>query len=434
MRADPARAAAPADARPPAGTSALEALLGGEVALAPGAVRHPGEMEVDVALVGGGGAGLSLVIALDRLLNAADAPARRPSIAIIDPVHRRENDRTWCFWDDGINPLETIIHQHWNRIALVGTDGAEQVHTLRGLRYAMIRGEDFYALADDAAARLGAVRMPVAVDEVTDGDQWATVRAGEARVRARWVFDSRPAAPVQPGRTALLQHFRGWYLRFHHDALDPSLATLMDFTVPQPRHGTAFCYVLPSDRRRALIEYTEFSRGVLPGHEYDAALEGYLRERWGSGGAPGTYTIEQVEQGVVPMTDAVFGRTAGRRVFRLGTAGGATRPATGYTFAPMQRQAEAVARALLAGRRPVPPAPHRPRHRWLDAVMLRALDRGHIGGAELFPRLFERAGAERVLAFLDGAASPAADLAVVRSAPIGPMVRAAVEDVRDRLS
>ncbi len=297
----------------------------------------------------------------------------------------------------------------------------------------MVRSADFYALADDAAARIGAVRVPVAVDEIVDGPDHAVIHAGSEQIRARWVFDSRPVRPTRPGRTTLLQHFRGWRVAFHHAALDPELPVLMDFSVPQPERGTAFCYVLPTDRRTGLIEYTLFSRERLPSAAYDDALQNYLVDRWGTGGAPGTYRIEEIEDGVIPMSDAVFSSRVGERVFRLGTAGGATRPSTGYTFAAMQRQAEQIAAALLAGRRPTPPRPHARRHRWLDAVMLRALDRGHLEGAELFTRLFDRNPADRVLRFLDGGTGPLGELALIGSAPIGPMVRAATGDVSDRI-
>jgi lycopene beta-cyclase len=89
---------------------------------------------------------------------------------------------------------------------------------------------------------------------------------------------------------------------------------------------------------------------------------------------------------------------------------------------------------LLAGRRPTPPAPHHGRHRWLDAVLLRALDSGEVDGAELFTRLFDRNPAERVLKFLDGTGSPLGDLAMIATAPVGPMSRAALKDLSGRLS
>jgi lycopene beta-cyclase len=229
----------------------------------------------------------------------------------------------------------------------------------------------------------------------------------------------------------LLQHFRGWTVRFDRPVLDAALATLMDFQIPQPERGVAFAYCLPLDDRRALVEYTEFSRERLPSDDYDRALRGYLRRRWDVEPGHGV-EVEAVEDGVIPMTDAPFASRVGKRVFRLGTAGGATRPSTGYTFAAMNRQADVVANLLLAGRTPVPPPPYRARHRWMDAVLLRALDRGYVRGPELFTALFADNPSDRVVRFLDGLSGPIDDLALMRTTPMPPMMRSAFEDVGAR--
>jgi lycopene beta-cyclase len=378
--------------------------------------RQSGGVEVDLAVVGAGGAGLSLLVQLDRQLVGSADP---PSVVLVDPVHRRGNDRTWCFWDGGTNDVEAAVHRAWNRVELVDARGRSRVLDLAPLRYVMVRSADFYALADDAAARLSAVRIPAVADEVGDG----LVRAGGLTVRARWIVDSRPAVPVRPATTALIQHFRGWTVRFPHDVFDPDLPVLMDFSVPQPGHGVAFGYVLPSGPRRALVEYTLFSGSMLSDQEYDQGLHAYLYRRYGA--APTDYVIEHREAGAIPMTDAVHGRRAGASTFRIGTAGGATRGSTGYTFAAMQRQAAAMAGALLAGEEPLPPPAYPGRHRWMDAVMLRALDQGLTTGPDLFVRLFDRNPPERVLRFLDGSTSFAEDLALMRTAPVLAMGRAA---------
>jgi lycopene beta-cyclase len=391
------------------------------------------QTEVDVAIVGAGGAGLSLVMALER---AASSGRRPPSIVVIDPIHRREADRTWCWWgsESANHQLAQLAHRSWSRMELVDRAGGSQVHELGDLRYLMLRSSDFYAEADAALGRLGASsglggsnRVTGTVDRIDDGPERAVIHVGERRIRARWVFDSHPAAPRRPGSTLLLQHFRGWTVRFDQPRLDAGLATLMDFRVPQPQRGVAFGYCLPLDRRRALVEYTEFGRERLPSADYDQALRGYLHRRWGVEPGHGV-EVEAVEDGVIPMTDAPFARQVGARVFRLGTAGGATRPSTGYTFAAMQRQASLIAALLLDGRTPRPPPPYPARHRWLDAVLLRALDQGYVDGPELFTGLFASNPSERVVRFLDGLSSPRDELAVMRSAPMLPMVRATIED------
>ena len=390
-------------------------------------------MDVDLAIVGAGGAGLSLVLALDRLAaGAAGAGRSQLTIALVDPVHRVANDRTWCFWDragDLRSAVGDAVHRTWSQVLLVDQAGRERVLPLDDLRYLMVRSADLYALADAAAARLGVTRVAAAVESVSDGPDRATVRVAGQEIRAQWVFDSRPSPARLPGNVTLLQHFRGWTVRFDRPGFDPELPVLMDFSVPQPARGVAFGYVLPSDACTGLVEYTEFSRDRLAGAAYDGALRAYLDRRWAGAG----YAIEDVEDGAIPMTDAVFARRAGQRVFRLGTAGGATRPSTGYTFAAMQRQAASVAAALLAGRDPEPPAPHQLRHRWMDAVLLRAIDRSYLDGAALFTRLFEANRPARVLDFLDGATTLGQDLALMRSAPLLPMTRATVDDAAARI-
>ena len=139
-----------------------------------------------------------------------------------------------------------------------------------------------------------------------------------------------------------------------------------------------------------------------------------------------------MEQGAIPMTDAPFARRVGERVFRLGAAGGATRPSTGYTFAAAQRQARTVASALRDGRDPEPPPAYPSRALRMDAVLLRALDGGFLDGADFFARLFERQPVERVLRFLDGTTTLREDLAVMASAPRAPMVRAVLAGALDR--
>lgn len=384
--------------------------------------------DVDVAIVGAGGAGLSLLVQL---------ALRGPSglrVALIDPVQRAGNDRTWCFWDDGSSDVEAAVCRSWQHIQLMDTSGRSRSLDLRPMRYVMVRSADFYRLADQAAEQLGAVRLMAEVQSVRDGVDAAVVHTAQGDVGARWVFDSRPAPPERPGATTLLQHFRGWVVSTQQDTFEAELATLMDFSTPQPGRGLSFGYCLPIDNRRALLEYTEFSPQVLTSPAYDIALSGYAERVLGRVGLTrADVVVEEVENGVIPMSDARFTRAVGRRIFRLGTAGGATRGSTGYTFSAMQRQARHVATALAQGRTPVPPAAYPARHRWMDSVLLRALDQGLVDGPAFLLRLFERNPAPWVLRFLDGLSSPVEELAVMRSAPMPAMVRATARDAGWRL-
>ncbi|KUJ44705.1 lycopene cyclase family protein [Micromonospora maris] len=381
-------------------------------------------LEVDLALLGGGGAASLVLAALAR------HGVRDLRIAVVDPVHRRGQDRTWAFWDRPGNDLDELLSASWSRVEVV-TAERQRVLDVAPLRYAMLRSSPIYDRAAEAERLLGVTRVVASADTVTDhGDGVLVGGTDGPALRAGWVLDSRPRPPERPGRTNWLQHFRGWWLAADRPLFDPTRAVLMDFRTPQPTRGVSFGYVLPVSSRYALVEYTEFSPHLLTGAAYDRALGGYCDLL---GLDPARFTVGEVENGVIPMTDGPFVARPSPRVVRLGTAGGATRPSTGFTFAAMYRQADQVARALAAGGPPVPGPAYPPRHRWMDAVALRALDRDLVDGPAFFARLFDRNPASRVLRFLDGATTVAEDLAVMNSTRLVPMAAAAVGDAAGRL-
>ncbi|WP_235033031.1 lycopene cyclase family protein [Streptomyces sp. WAC05374] len=388
----------------------------------------------DVVILGGGAAGLSLAHRLTRNGTA--------TVVVVEPPDGplRPPERTWCYWDRETGDLDAAVSASWPRLRVHGTDGDEVTVDPAPFRYHMVRSARFERLVHSLLAQSPGARVlratAGAVRSVPDGAEVrCTAPDGRAvTLHARHVFDSRPLPALPPARTLLLQHFRGWFVRTATERFDPLVADLMDFRVPQPRHGLAFGYVLPLAPDRALVEYTQFSRAPLSTEAYEEALGHYGREVL----RLGAFRVEASEQGVIPMTDARFPRRVGPAVFRIGTAGGATRPATGYTFAAVQRQSRAVAAALRhrthpAGRRDgshgeeLLPAPHGRRALAMDAVLLRALDTGRIDGPAFFTGLFRRTPPERLLRFLDGATSLREELGIGLRTPVGPMLRTAAE-------
>ncbi|CAM5318885.1 hypothetical protein SROCM77S_01195 [Streptomyces rochei] len=384
-------------------------------------------VDADIVVVGAGAAGLSLT---HRLATHG----AHPSVVLIDPPPGplRPPQRTWCFWETGPGRYDAAATASWEWLRVRGRDGAEVLRHIAPARYKMIRSDDFEALVDrDLKDRPGLRRLEATVGTVTalpDGTARVTAEDAAGRrveLRARWVFDSRPLRRLPPARSLLLQHFRGWFVRAERPVFDPAVADLMDFRTRQPEHGLSFGYVLPTGRHTALVEYTGFGAAPLPSEAYERELEDYTRRVLRTGAVQ----VLSTEQGVIPMTDAVFDRRVPglASVFRVGGAGGATRASTGYTFAAVQRQSDAIARAVRAGRRPVPPRAHPTRARLMDAVLLRALDTGRVDGPDLFFRLFERVPAGRLLRFLDGRSRWYEDLAVGVRTPVLPMLRTAAE-------
>lgn len=377
----------------------------------------------DVVIVGAGAAGLSLAYHL-----CAPGGAVPLSVLLVDapPGPLRPPPRTWCYWEPPGGPYDSALAASWPRLRVRAADGAPTVTDPSPFRYKMLRSDAFEALVgrrlSDAPGFRRIEATVTAVRDTPEGGEVLT-EGGRVLVRGRRVFDSRPPRRLPPARTTLLQHFMGWFVRTERPAFDPATADLMDFRTPQPPRGLSFGYVLPLDPHTALVEYTEFSPAPLTADAYRRALHHYTQEVL----KLGEFHVTAQERGIIPMTDGYLPCRVGRSVYRIGTAGGATRPSTGYTFAAVQRQSRAVADDLRAGDglRVSPPYGAWPRA--MDAVLLRALDSGRVAGADFFTRLFREVPGERLLRFLDGRSRLHEDLLIGLRTPVVPMLRTVLE-------
>ncbi len=365
-----------------------------------------------VVVVGLGAAGASLAWRL--------AGSGVPLRVVEAPVSsgRRTRSRTWCTWGPaGPGPFGHLVSASWPRVRLVPVAGDDVVAHLGGWRYRMLRSQDLDAAVRERLAGAGVEVEEFAVDDVA-----------ELREPGWTVVDTRPVPVPRTGRTLLLQHFLGRRVRAERPVFDPSTVTLMDFRLPQPAGGVAFGYVLPTSPHEALVEYTEFSGGVLDAERYEELLAEYLLRS-----GIGEVEVLGTERGVIPMTDADFAPSGVPGVLRWGAASGSVRPSTGYAFSALQRQADVLAARAREGSPLVLPPAHRRRHLLMDSLVLEALASGRVDGAGFFTGLFARNPVHRVLGFLDGGTGPADDLRLMASSPRGPMLRTVLGRVVPRV-
>lgn len=382
--------------------------------------------EFDVVIVGAGAAGLSLAYHLGL------AGLDNLRVALVERASKAENDRTWCFWERGPSPFEPIIYRDWARLAFFG-DGFERVLDVAPYRYKMLRGIDFYRFMSDWLERQpGIARIEGDVTEVAQDGDGARVMLRDGRaLRGRWAFNSalRPQPAATKDHHALLQHFLGWVIQTPECAFDPDVATLMDFRVEQAGDAR-FVYVMPFDPHTALVEYTVFSPAVLPREGYVGPLSRYIRETLG---------IERFEEqheefGVIPMTDAPFPARPSPNVFNIGTAGGRTKPSTGYTFRRIQQHSAEIAAALKATGSPVI-STRLPRRRYelFDSALLNVLETGRDSGRRVFTDLFARNTPQRVFRFLDEETSLIEDLQIMTSVNMPAFLAGTADAIRRRL-
>ncbi len=364
-----------------------------------------------IAILGGGCAGLSLALELAEKFPGID-------IAILEARRELTHDRTWCFWQFESGRFDPLVTHRWNT-CIVGGGGRVSRLDCRSTPYCHIPSGKFYEWALHRLERLGRVQIEFGVRASTIEEQDSGVQLlssdgeGSRRREFSMVFDGRPPerASNADRRFTLSQHFLGREVIFADDRLDPKVVTLMDFDVDQAE-GLHFMYMLPYSPRHALIESTFMTPPGAPMPDYDRHIENYLERYVGS--TP-VQTL-RAERGRLPMHVGRLSARATRRVWPIGTRGGAGRPSTGYAFEAIQRDTASVCHALLNGlERPTPPRSNL--MGLLDRILLTLLAREPERGPELFTTLFQRAPDPSLLRFLCDRASNRDIFSVIKAMP-----------------
>ncbi|MDT8435583.1 MAG: lycopene cyclase family protein [Gemmatimonadota bacterium] len=402
-------------------------------------MRRAAALDADLLIAGAGAAGLSCAVHLSRA-----GVTDKCRVLLLDPRTAWVHDRTWCFFDVASHPFEAQVSHEWAAWRVAAGD-REVRRSCPGLRYGHLPSGAFY---DAALARIAAdprieLRSGVEVEALEQDGDTVVARTSHGVVRGRLALDARPpvrrAGPPagRDGRHArLLQHFHGMVIEAERDAFDPAEAVLMDFRVPQER-GIHFMYVLPFDRRTALVEDTWFAGAPWRSEVYEAGIRAYLAERLGLE----RFAVRGGETGAIAMDSRPPAPPVAPRILPVGARAGAVRASTGYAFLAIQRHAAAVTERLTAwaggqgggdgGRDaaappPPPPPPYGRRTAFLDRVFLSHLLRRPAAAPELFLRLFEAVRPDALARFLFDGGGPADALRVMAALPAPPLVAEAL--------
>ncbi len=348
---------------------------------------------------------------------------RDKKILLIDRDEKNKNDRTWCFWEKEAGFFQPVVFHEWKKLWFHG-EGYDALSDITPYTYKLIRGIDFYQHCFDRIRKAENVTVRYgSIDHIVSTDAGTWIETGGEQIFAEYVFSS-----IIPEKTRekeneirLLQHFKGWYIETSTPVFDTLAATLMDFRVPQT-NGTTFVYVMPFSPTRALVEYTLFSPALLAATEYDAALRDYINQNLKTG----SYQVIEEEFGVIPMTSRVYPEKLNNIIY-LGTAGGQTKPSSGYTFNFIQRHSERLIQSMENTGKPVPASsPGQKRFRLYDHTLLNILSNNKMKGEKIFTDLFSNNKMTEVLQFLDNETSVSQELRLVSVLPTRLFLRAAI--------
>lgn len=387
----------------------------------------------DIIIAGAGCSGLSLLYAI------LQSPGlKNQKILVVDKSFEKSNDRTWCFWEAEKGPFEALVCKQWDFVSVHKNEFDTNLPT-HPFSYKMIQGVDFYKHVIDYAKQFSNVHWQEANISAIDKAEnnlpayqnnkhvQAIVQWDGGAARGKKVFSS--ILPIddlylisQRNETApfLWQHFKGHLVEFENSVFDASVARLMDFNVNQ-QGATGFMYVLPLTNKKALVEYTLFSKTLLKPESYGQEIIKYLQQHY----AGQAYNVVHEEIGAIPMTTQPLAESKAP-IYVIGTIGNAVKASTGYAFHFIQCQAKQIVNHLERGVA-VQTEVHQTRHQFYDAVLLHILYHDLMEGSEIFKRIFQKNKVATIFKFLSNTSSIWEDIRIMRSLPTKIFLPAAIK-------
>ncbi len=370
----------------------------------------------DIIISGAGAAGLLLAYALSCKKNLS-----KLKVLLIDPVKKKGNDRTWCFWTKESTPFDSILSKSWNQLEFV-SQSFKNDFSLSPYNYRMLRSEDLYSFIWEKLSETESFQfLQAKVEQVEQRSGHAEVLTEKGTFKAEKVFDSRliqgDFTGIDERYNLILQHFKGYLLETKVPYFDMGKIRMFDFRIPQ-KQQVRFVYVLPLTERKALVEFTVFSPDLLNKGEYDEVLQKYIANLLNIQ----DYKILEEEEGIIPMTDFPFKRNISENIFKIGTQGGMCKPSTGYAFLNMWKDAQAIANQL-ENKAPINLQQSEKRFQYYDALLLDIMKRDGGSISDIFSDMFKNNRIQLIFKFLNEETTLAEDLKIMWSVPSMPFFK-----------
>lgn len=354
-----------------------------------------------------GAAGLSLAMQL-RKSNVSFS-----KILLIDKDLKNKNDRTWCFWTKEQNAwYKDIVFKTWKQFEFKSTSFQKRFD-IQPYSYQMIKGIDFYQYCLDEIRNDS--RFEIKTEEILElksENNFGILTSRSRLYKAKYIFNSAfRNNRIQRKDINYVQHFKGWVIETETDSFDETCPVFMDFRTKQFK-DCRFFYVIPFSKTKALIEYTGFSPKPIPSEEYDFNLKNYIETKLNIQ----HYHIHETEYGEIPMMESDFINPYGKNILNIGTAGGNSKPSTGYTFYFIQKSIRKIV-AQLEKNHPITAIKTNQKFKFYDKVLLDVIDKNKLEADVLFTSLFENNRISTLLSFLNEETSLINDLEIFDSVP-----------------
>ena len=373
------------------------------------------DLEFDYIICGGGASGLSIASGL-----SLDQYFTNKKILIIDPEFpKKKNDRTWCFWENDKSDWDDLTHYKWEKV-IFNSPQINKTISLNPLRYKMLKSMSYYKKNNDLILKNPNIQyLNDKVVKVDDKGNFCEVKTENKLYKSKKVFNSILNWELLKNNSKyplLIQHFEGWFIKTEKDVFNEQEATFMDFSIKQ-NSNTRFMYVLPFSKREALIEYTLFSKDLLEKKGYEKPIINYLKEAGIT-----NYSITNKESGEIPMTGFPFHKQNSKNIIYIGSAGGWSKPSTGYTFKNIERKSKLLLK-FLKTKDDFKNFSKTTRFWFYDLIFLDVLYQNNHLGRKLFSQMFKNNQSKLIFKFLDEKSNFFDELKIMSSFSTGIFIK-----------
>ena len=276
-------------------------------------------MNFDIAIIGGGNAGLSLARNLFR-------DQTKKKIIVIEPEFPENKTANWCTWmhKDNASIFKNSIKGSWQDW-IVSNKTQKINHSSSSYKYVCIDASIYLTQIENELNNSNIHILRDEVVKISNENKRKEIICKDNIVSTNHVYDSRPPEL----HTGLLrQHFYGIEFELtkpHH--IDSVI--LMDFDVDQ-YNGLHFIYALPFSERRLFVESTVISKELNQIEWYENQIKLWMNNK-------NLDYLKKIssEKGVIPQGKIEY---KNQSIHHIGARGGAVRLSSGYAFHNIQSQ------------------------------------------------------------------------------------------------
>ena len=356
------------------------------------------------------GGGLSTLIFLNKIIS--DNYFDDKSILVIEKDPNLIPKKTWSFWEKKDSYWNDFIIKSWDKIVFKSQNVSIK-RNLTNMNYKMIKSESFYNnIYDKVKRQPNIIIKKGVVENIKEHNDFVVVKTINETFKAGKVLNSIPDNSYKTNLNfpVLLQHFVGWTIQTKENLFDADIATLMDFSIDQ-NNQTRFFYILPISKNEALVEFTLFSKNLLDDKEYKTEINNYLESS-----EIKDFKIKSKEKGVIPMTCFPFDNANTKNLLNIGTAGGWTKPSSGYTFRFIDKYSDKLI-DFIKSEKSFKKFKLRDRFWFYDLLFIDVLYYQNHLGSSLFENMFKKNKFKSIFRFLDNESSLIEELKVIYSFP-----------------